>query len=73
MTLAQTIKRQRIKLGITQEAAARTIDCSLSTFVKWEREKKDGGNSPSIAMLGKLARILELDAGLLLAVAEKNA
>lgn len=50
-TKAEVLKEWRVTHGLTQEAAARLAECSLSGWRNLEREK---GRGPSIDVLRRL-------------------
>lgn len=61
ISLGREIRRQRIRLGLTQQELAKMIPCSLSYISHIEN-----GDKPSLDMLVRLAHILGLSLDMLL-------
>lgn len=57
MTLAQKIKKQRLKMELTQEELAQRASIPYVTLVKIERESV---KNPTIDTIKKIAKALEI-------------
>ena len=55
-SFSHLIRAGRIERGISQEAAARAVGCSLSAWIKWER----GENQPSGPYIRPIATALNM-------------
>ncbi|MBF4308191.1 XRE family transcriptional regulator, partial [Vibrio anguillarum] len=56
MSIGDTLKTQRIKLGIKQEAVAEEMGVTVQTIYKWEK----GTTEPKASQVSKLGKILQL-------------
>ncbi len=67
MEINKVIKKQRTRLGLTQEKVARALGVSSSAVYKWEK----GSSYPDITLLAPLARLLQIDVNSLLHFEER--
>ena len=65
---ADALRKLRTKKGLTQIQLARAMFVNKATISKWE----SGSRMPDAAMITRLARILEVDVGMLLSTADEN-
>ena len=65
---AETLRDLRTKKGLSQNQLARAMFVSNTTISKWE----NGIHLPDAAMITRLARVLEVDVGLLLTTAAES-
>ena len=65
---ADTLKELRTKRGLTQNQLASLMFVNRATVTKWE----SGSRLPNAAMITRLARVLEVDAGALLSTAARS-
>ena len=65
---ADMLKKLRTKKGLTQSQLARAMYVNNTTISKWE----SGSRMPDAAMIARLARVLEADAGALLSAAPES-
>ena len=65
---ADTLKKLRTKKGLTQHQLAELMFVNRATVTKWE----NGSRLPDAAMITRLARVLEVDAGALLSAAAES-
>ena len=65
---ADTLRKLRIKNGLTQIQLANLMFVNKATISKWE----SGSRMPDAAMITRLARVLKVDAGTLLVTTEEN-
>lgn len=67
MNIGETIRKNRKKLGVTQEYMANQLGVSAPAVNKWE----NGISYPDISILAPLARLLKIDVNELLAFEEE--
>lgn len=65
---ADTLRKLRIKNGLTQIQLANLMFVNKATISKWE----SGSRMPDAAMITRLARVLKVDAGTLLVTTAEN-
>ena len=65
---AETLRNLRTKKGLSQNQLARLMFVNNTTISKWE----NGIHLPDVAMITRLARILEVDVGTLFSIASKS-
>ena len=65
---AETLRNLRTKKGLSQNQLARLMFVNNTTISKWE----NGIHLPDVAMITRLARILEVDVGTLFSTASKS-
>ena len=65
---ADTLKKQRVKKGLSQIQLASLMFVNNATISKWE----SGSRLPSADMIVRLARVLEVDVGTLLSTAAES-
>ena len=65
---ADALRKLRMKKGLTQIQLASLLFVNKATISKWE----SGSRLPDAAMITRLARILEVDVGMLLSTADEN-
>ena len=65
---ADTLKKLRTKKGLTQTQLARAMFVNNTTISKWE----SGSRLPSADMIARLARVLEVDVGVLFSTAAES-
>ena len=65
---ADTLKKLRTKHGFSQNQLARAMFVNKATISKWE----NGSRMPSADMINRLARVLEVDVGVLFSTAVKS-
>ena len=65
---AETLKKLRIEKGLSQVQLGNKMYVNGSTVTRWE----NGSRLPDAAMIARLARILEVDIGMLLATAAES-
>ena len=65
---AETLRNLRTKKGLSQNQLARLMFVNNTTISKWE----NGFHLPDVAMITRLARILEVDVGTLFSTASKS-
>lgn len=56
MSIGETLKNQRIQLGIKQEAIAEEMGVTVQTIYKWEK----GTTEPKASQVSKLSSVLKL-------------
>ena len=57
MTTAQTIREARLAAGLTQEAAARKLGVSLTSWCRWEQ----GVSLPKLQNIRPIADVLGIE------------
>jgi len=62
MTTSEKIREARQAAGLSQEAAARKLDVSASTWAHWEQ----GVNEPRLEAFRRIAKLLGVNPGDLL-------
>ena len=65
---AETLRNLRTKMGLSQNQLASLMFVNNTTISKWE----NGIHLPDVAMITRLARILEVDVGTLFSTASKS-
>lgn len=65
---AETLRNLRTKKGLSQNQLARLMFVNNTTISKWE----NGIHLPDVAMITRLARVLEVDVGTLFSTASKS-
>lgn len=65
---ADKLRKLRMKKGLTQNQLADLLFVNRATVTKWE----SGSRLPDAAMITRLARVLEVDVGMLLSTAPKS-
>lgn len=65
---ADKLRKLRMKKGLTQNQLADLLFVNRATVTKWE----SGSRLPDAAMITRLARVLEVDVGMLLSTAPKK-
>ena len=65
---ADTLKKLRTKKGFTQAQLARAMFVNYTTISKWE----SGSRLPSADMITRLAKVLEVEVGMLLSTAAES-
>ena len=68
MLFAETLKKIRTGLGLSQREMAEQIYVTRSTVARWE----NGSRLPDAAMISRLSRCLNVDAGTLLSAAAES-
>ncbi|MBQ9564841.1 MAG: helix-turn-helix domain-containing protein [Synergistaceae bacterium] len=65
---AKTLRKLRKGKGLSQRELAERMYITRSTVARWE----SGSRMPDVMMISRLSRCLDVDAGVLLSVAEKS-
>lgn len=65
---AETVRKLRMEKGLSQVQLGNKLFVNGSTVTRWE----NGSRLPDAAMIARLARVLEVDVGLLLTTAAKS-
>ena len=68
MLFAETLKKLRTEKGLSQREMAEQVFVTRSTVARWE----NGSRLPDAAMISRLSRCLDVDAGTLLSAAAES-